>query len=59
MYLSRKILDFQLTTIGKLFGDRDHSTVVHAIDKITEEMSLRPEFENQVAELEKRILSRT
>lgn len=58
MYLTRKILDSQLMSIGKGFGGRDHSTVVHAIDKITEEIDLNPDFENIIAELEKRIRER-
>ena len=55
MYLTRKILDLPLTSIGKFFGGRDHSTVVHAIDKISEEIEMNDEFENTIAELEKKV----
>lgn len=34
MYLLRKELDLPLAQIGQLLGGRDHSTVIHAIDKI-------------------------
>jgi len=55
MFLTRKIMNLQLTSIGKEFGGRDHSTVVHAIDKITEEIELNMEFENELVELEQKI----
>ncbi|MFD1928378.1 chromosomal replication initiator protein DnaA [Sporosarcina siberiensis] len=34
MYLSRELTDFSLPKIGSEFGGRDHSTVIHAHDKI-------------------------
>ncbi len=38
MYLIRELLDLPLTTIGDYFGGRDHSTVIHSINKVEEEM---------------------
>jgi chromosomal replication initiator protein len=35
MYLARELTDLTLADIGKLFGGRDHSTVLHACRKIT------------------------
>ncbi len=35
MYLIRTILNLSLAEIGEFFGGKDHSTVIHAIDKIT------------------------
>lgn len=35
MYLSRELTDSSLPQIGRLFGGRDHSTVIHAYDKIS------------------------
>ncbi len=35
MYLSRELTDFSLPKIGDAFGGRDHTTVIHAHDKIT------------------------
>jgi chromosomal replication initiator protein len=35
MYLSREMTDFSLPKIGEAFGGRDHTTVIHAYDKIT------------------------
>lgn len=34
MYLSRELTDFSLPKIGEAFGGRDHTTVIHAHDKI-------------------------
>ncbi|MEO0142636.1 MAG: chromosomal replication initiator protein DnaA [candidate division WOR-3 bacterium] len=34
MYLVRNLLNLSLTEIGEFFGGKDHSTVIHAIDKI-------------------------
>jgi chromosomal replication initiator protein len=35
MYLSRELTDYSLPKIGEAFGGRDHTTVIHAHDKIT------------------------
>lgn len=51
MYLIRKLTDITTTDTGKLFGDRDHSTVVNAINKIEEDMKNDPEFREQLEEL--------
>jgi len=34
MYLLRKDMELPLVRIGELFGNRDHTTVMHATDKI-------------------------
>ncbi len=34
MYLTRSLTDFSLPEIGEYFGGRDHTTVIHALDKI-------------------------
>lgn len=36
MYLSRELTDLSLPKIGESFGGRDHTTVIHAHDKISE-----------------------
>ena len=41
MYLSRELTDSSLPKIGKHFGDRDHTTVLHANSKITRHDSRR------------------
>jgi chromosomal replication initiator protein len=36
MYLTRDLLGMQLVEIGAAFGGRDHSTVIHSLDKVAE-----------------------
>ncbi len=55
MYLCRKILDMPLLKIGGKFGGRDHSTVIHACEKIAEEIESNEELRKELAALEKRI----
>ena len=43
MYLSRELTDYSLPKIGEAFGGRDHTTVIHAHEKIS--MSLREDQE--------------
>ena len=38
MYLSRELTDQSLPKIGEEFGGRDHTTVIHAYDKIQQDM---------------------
>ena len=38
MYLCRKLTDFSLADIGKSIGDRDHTTILHGVDKIEEQI---------------------
>ncbi|MWV46160.1 chromosomal replication initiator protein DnaA [Paenibacillus sp. HJL G12] len=38
MYLSRELTDFSLPKIGEAFGGRDHTTVIHAHEKISQSL---------------------
>ena len=38
MYLCREETDLSLPKIGKLFGNRHYSTVIHSIEKIEEQL---------------------
>jgi chromosomal replication initiator protein len=40
MFLAREILGMQLVEIGLAFGGRDHSTVIHSLDRVTETMGV-------------------
>ena len=55
MYLCRELTDSSLPAIGRLFGGRDHTTVMHANKKIRQLMAERRAIYNQVTELTNRI----
>jgi chromosomal replication initiator protein len=44
MYLARMLTNASLTDIGTAFGKRDHTTVMHACDKIGEKLKTDPNF---------------
>ena len=48
MYLIKDLLDYPLVQIGKLFGGRDHSTVIHSIRKVEETMAGDSSFRRSV-----------
>lgn len=51
MYLIRELIDMPLVDIGKLFGGRDHSTVIHSLNKVEAEMAGDEEFRRRVEQL--------
>lgn len=55
MYLSRQLLDESVTKIGNEFGGRDHSTVLHAIQKVEYMMDKDISFKNEIEQLIKKI----
>jgi len=57
MYLSRQLTDSSLPKIGDEFGGRDHTTVMHAHDKITQAILNDPLLEKKVNEMIHRIQS--
>jgi chromosomal replication initiator protein len=55
MYLSRKLTDNSLPKIGEEFGGRDHTTVIHAYDKISTALKSDENLQNAVNEITKRL----
>ena len=55
MYVLREMTDFSYPAIGRAFGDRDHTTVMHAVSKIADLMRERRTIYEQVTELMHRI----
>jgi chromosomal replication initiator protein len=55
MYLTRELTDLSLPKIGDEFGGRDHTTVIHACDKInsdlTKDTSLKKKLDSIIEEL--------
>jgi chromosomal replication initiator protein len=58
MYLCRELTDLSLPKIGEKFGNRDHTTVMHADRKIRTQMAEKRTVYNQIAELTARIRGR-
>lgn len=56
MYLAKQLTSRSLPEIGRKFGNRDHTTVMHAVAKITELSAADPDFAEDV-ELLRRILT--
>lgn len=48
MYLMKEMLGMSLARIGEHFGGRDHSTVIHSIRKVEEQMRHDADFRGQV-----------
>jgi chromosomal replication initiator protein len=48
MFLTRELLGTQLMEIGGAFGGRDHSTVIHSIEKISDATQTDPAFKTRV-----------
>lgn len=57
MYLCRKITDASLPKIGQAFGGRDHTTVIHAYEKIEKMRKEDKSFESQLQQYEEKIRS--
>jgi chromosomal replication initiator protein len=51
MYLMRELLSMQLVEIGAAFGGRDHSTVIHSLERVAETMREEPTFAQRVGRL--------
>jgi len=55
MYLSRKLTDMSLPKIGEEFGGRDHTTVIHAYEKISENLKTDDTLQHTVANITKKL----
>jgi chromosomal replication initiator protein len=51
MYIARKLTDLSLPKLGEEFGGRDHSTVLHACNKVDEDMENSQEIKKNVDDL--------
>ncbi len=48
MYLCRELIDLSYPRIGEIYGGRDHSTVIHAYDKINAQRKKDPSIEKAI-----------
>lgn len=55
MYLCRKLTDTSYTNIGKLLGKKDHTTIIHGVNKIEQDLNINEELRNKVDIITKKI----
>lgn len=55
MYVFRDLTDLSYPAIARLFGGRDHTTVIHAVEKIQRLMSERKQVYDQVTDMVQRL----
>jgi chromosomal replication initiator protein len=58
MYLCRKMTTLSLPKIGEAFGNRDHTTVMHATEKISKELTVNESLEEILLKIEDDIRNR-
>ena len=58
MYLVRDLTDLSLPKIGEIFGGRDHTTVLHACQKVVRQLSEKRQVYHQIQDLTARIRKR-
>ena len=51
MYFMRELLSMQLVEIGATFGGRDHSTVIHSLERVTAMTNEDPKFAQRLGKL--------
>lgn len=57
MYLCSQLTKHTLKSTGSHFGNRDHSTVIHAIDVVKRMINSDPEFKEELSELKRKLES--
>ena len=55
MYLSRKLTDMSLPKIGEEFGGRDHTTVIHAYEKISDNLNTDENLQHTIETITKKL----
>ncbi|MBU5429055.1 chromosomal replication initiator protein DnaA [Kineothrix sp. MSJ-39] len=55
MYLCRELIDIPYKSIGKTIGNKDHTTVMHGVDKIKKEMEGSEDLRNKIEIIKKKI----
>ena len=51
MYFMRELLNMQLVEIGNVFGGRDHSTVIHSLERVVVHMREEPDFSQKIGQI--------
>ena len=58
MYQIRRMTNLSLKEIGREFGDRDHSTVMHSIERVEKLMKQSPEVAEVIKDINANINAR-
>ena len=56
MYLCRELTDISLTNIGKILDRKDHTTVLHGVNKIEEQLATNSELAQHIEIIKKKII---
>lgn len=56
MFLSRELTDLSLPKIGEEFGGRDHTTVIHAYEKISKDIDKDIDLSSKIEQIKKEII---
>ena len=59
IYLISEILEIPLVSIGKIFGGRDHTTIMHSRDKIADEIKTSHKIQGFISEIKKLLTQKT
>ncbi len=55
MFLCREMIDIPFTSIGNILGKKDHSTIMHGVTKIKNEINKNDDIKNKVEIIKKKI----
>ena len=55
MYLCKTMTDTPLDSFGSLLGGRDHSTIIHGVNKVSEEYETNEDTHNLIDTIKKKI----
>jgi chromosomal replication initiator protein len=55
MFIGREMTDYSTTELGQDFGGRDHTTVMHSIDKIKGKLITDPSLESTIESIKRLI----
>ena len=56
MYLCRELTDTSFADIGKMLGKKDHTTIIHGVNKIASEINSNEELRNKIDIIKKKII---
>lgn len=55
MYLCRQLTEISYENIGKILGKKDHTTIIHGVNKISEELKTNKDLQNNIDTITKKI----